>query len=93
MVGFPGETDQDFALLRKYIAKTPYYHLHIFPYSARPGTAAARLADQVSVEIKQARRDVLLALGAKRRRASSEGQSWSTTAGIGRVRVFPKRLG
>ena len=68
MVGFPGEEEADFAILRDYIARTPYYHLHVFPYSSRPGTAASKFAGQVSSELKQARRDQLIRLGEQKRR-------------------------
>ena len=68
MVGFPGETDEDFQQLRAYVERTPYYHLHVFPYSPRPGTTAAKFAGQVEVRVKQARRDELLRLGNRKRR-------------------------
>lgn len=73
MVGFPGETDQDFKVLCNYIKSTPYYHLHVFPYSMRPGTAASKFSDQVSPEIKNGRRDILLKLGDKQRREVLRG--------------------
>jgi threonylcarbamoyladenosine tRNA methylthiotransferase MtaB len=47
IVGFPGETDQDFELLTSYLERSPLTHLHVFPYSDRPGTAASVLADKV----------------------------------------------
>jgi threonylcarbamoyladenosine tRNA methylthiotransferase MtaB len=68
MVGFPGETDEDFEALMGYVARTPYYHLHVFPYSMRPGTAAAKFSDQIAAPLKQARRDRLIALTAKKKR-------------------------
>lgn len=40
IVGFPGETDNDFAELESYLASSPLTHLHVFPYSDRPGTEA-----------------------------------------------------
>ncbi len=67
MVGFPGETDQDFRLLMDYVRKTPFYRIHVFPYSVRPGTSAARFADQVETSVKKARRDQLLRLAEKKR--------------------------
>lgn len=69
MVGFPGETDEDFAILMKYLRRTPFYHLHVFPYSVRPGTAAARFVDQVDATVKNRRRDLLLQLNERKRRA------------------------
>ena len=44
MVGFPGETDQDHAASLRFIESLPYTYLHIFPFSARPGTPAATAA-------------------------------------------------
>jgi threonylcarbamoyladenosine tRNA methylthiotransferase MtaB len=73
MVGFPGETDTDFEILIQYLRSTPYYHMHIFPYSIRPGTAASKFSDQVGPEIKNARRDLLLKLAEKKRREVLRG--------------------
>ena len=47
IVGFPGETDGDAETLAGYLASSPLTHLHVFPYSDRPGTAAAALPDKV----------------------------------------------
>jgi threonylcarbamoyladenosine tRNA methylthiotransferase MtaB len=47
IVGFPGETDQDFECLAAYLLQSPLTHLHVFPYSDRPGTAAAALPSKV----------------------------------------------
>jgi threonylcarbamoyladenosine tRNA methylthiotransferase MtaB len=44
MVGFPGETDEDFECLCRYLADSPLTHLHVFPYSDRPATEASRMA-------------------------------------------------
>jgi threonylcarbamoyladenosine tRNA methylthiotransferase MtaB len=41
MVGFPGETDEDFEALARYLETSPLTHLHVFPYSDRPGTVAS----------------------------------------------------
>ena len=43
IVGFPGETDEDFDVLEAYLAESPLTHVHVFPYSDRPGTAANAL--------------------------------------------------
>jgi threonylcarbamoyladenosine tRNA methylthiotransferase MtaB len=47
MVGFPGETDDDFNATYRLIEESPLTYLHVFPYSARPGTVAADLANPV----------------------------------------------
>lgn len=67
MVGFPGETDSDFQALMRYLRATPYYHLHVFPYSTRPGTAASKFSDQVPGELKRERRDAVLRLGERKK--------------------------
>ena len=46
MVGFPGETVQDHALTRDLIQNSPLTYLHVFPFSRRPGTAAAQLEEE-----------------------------------------------
>jgi threonylcarbamoyladenosine tRNA methylthiotransferase MtaB len=48
IVGFPGETDHDFEQLATYLARSPLTHIHVFPYSDRPGTPASAMADKVN---------------------------------------------
>lgn len=55
IIGFPGETEQDFEATMKLIDDVHYDHSFSFIYSARPGTPAANLADDVPMEIKKAR--------------------------------------
>ena len=59
MVGFPGETDSDFEETRSLIAELPFTYLHVFTYSARPGTPAAAMANQVPVSIARERNRIL----------------------------------
>ena len=47
IVGFPGETDEDFAANLAYLPSSPLTHLHVFPYSDRPGTDASAMRDKV----------------------------------------------
>jgi threonylcarbamoyladenosine tRNA methylthiotransferase MtaB len=47
IVGFPGETDDDFERLASYLETSPLTHLHVFPYSDRPGTAASLMNGKV----------------------------------------------
>src|SRR5581483_263223 len=47
IVGFPGETDDDFEQLVSYLEGSPLTHVHVFPYSDRPGTVASRLPGKV----------------------------------------------
>lgn len=67
MVGFPGESHSDFKQLVGYLRRTPFYHLHVFPYSSRPGTAASKFADQIDGEEKKRRRDVVLRIGERKK--------------------------
>lgn len=48
IVGFPGETDDDFTQLASYLARSPLTHAHVFPYSDRPGTVASTLSSKVA---------------------------------------------
>jgi threonylcarbamoyladenosine tRNA methylthiotransferase MtaB len=59
IVGFPGETDAEFAISRDFIEEMEFADMHVFRYSARPGTAAARLPDQVSESVKHRRSEEL----------------------------------
>jgi threonylcarbamoyladenosine tRNA methylthiotransferase MtaB len=43
IVGFPGETDEDFDQLASYLERSPLTHIHVFPYSDRPGTVASTI--------------------------------------------------
>ena len=65
IVGFPGETDEDFAQTRELFEACNYDMAYVFKYSIRSGTPAADLADQVPDEVKEARNQTLLALLAK----------------------------
>jgi threonylcarbamoyladenosine tRNA methylthiotransferase MtaB len=55
IAGFPGETDGDFAELAQYLERSPLTHLHVFPYSDRPGTVASMLSSKVHGSIIKAR--------------------------------------
>jgi threonylcarbamoyladenosine tRNA methylthiotransferase MtaB len=55
IVGFPGETDADFEQLTTYLERSPVTHIHVFPYSERPGTEAATLPGKVNGGIVKAR--------------------------------------
>ena len=47
IVGFPGETDENFEQLAAYLESSPLTHIHVFPYSDRPGTPASEMAGKV----------------------------------------------
>jgi threonylcarbamoyladenosine tRNA methylthiotransferase MtaB len=59
MVGFPGETDEEFAHSRDFIASLPFTYLHVFTYSARPGTPAAEAPGQVPIPVRKERNRIL----------------------------------
>jgi threonylcarbamoyladenosine tRNA methylthiotransferase MtaB len=62
IVGFPGETEAEFAEGLEFCRKAGFARIHVFPYSPRPGTAAAGMPGQVPAEIKKRRRQQMLAL-------------------------------
>lgn len=63
IVGFPGETEAEFAHSQEFVAQIGFSRLHVFPYSARPGTAAARMTPQIPKAVKKARVEAMTALG------------------------------
>lgn len=69
IVGFPGETEEEFQETVDYLTKLNLYEMHIFKFSPRQGTVAAGMKDQVVPEIKNQRSDVLLALSERNKQA------------------------
>ena len=63
IVGFPGETSDDFDALDAYLRTSPITHVHVFPYSDRPGTDAAGLPHRVHGSIVRERAGVVRAIG------------------------------
>ena len=55
IVGFPGETDENFSETLDFISKQPFSKIHVFPYSARPGTPAASMPNQIPPPLKKSR--------------------------------------
>ncbi|MGW8160842.1 MAG: tRNA (N(6)-L-threonylcarbamoyladenosine(37)-C(2))-methylthiotransferase MtaB [Desulfobulbales bacterium] len=72
LVGFPGETEEDFHQTLELIKELPVSYLHVFPFSKRPGTPAARMAGQIKKEIKEERVAALRKLDHKKRTAFYE---------------------
>lgn len=62
IVGFPGETKEEFEETRKYLESIRFYEMHVFKYSRRNGTKAADMPDQVEESIKAERSNILLGL-------------------------------
>ena len=65
IAGFPGETDEEWRQTMDFIASVGFGHMHIFPFSARAGTKAARLPEQVDGAIRKARSREMHALAAE----------------------------
>lgn len=63
IVGFPGETEEEFDQTKAYLEHIHFYEMHIFKYSKRKGTRAAVMPDQIDEQIKAARSEKLIALG------------------------------
>ncbi len=68
MVGFPGETDEEFRETVEFVKTIKFADAHIFQYSPRKGTVAAKRPDQISPEIKEARSKVIAEICEKNRR-------------------------
>lgn len=72
IVGFPGETEEEFAESKAFVDKVDFYETHIFKYSRREGTKAAAMKDQVPDQIKAARSAELLELNRKKQAVYEE---------------------
>lgn len=72
IVGFPGETEEEFEETRRFLEQIGFYEMHIFKYSRRGGTRADSMPDQVPENIKTIRSDVLLELEKRMSKAYRE---------------------
>ena len=82
IVGFPGETARDFEMLEAYLRDSPITHVHVFPYSDRPGTAATELPQKVHGSIVRDRATAVRAIGRELNRAFHEAQTGSVRPGL-----------
>ena len=73
IVGFPGETEEEFAESKAFIDKVDFYETHIFKYSKRAGTKAAVMENQVPEQVKTVRSNELLSLDQEKRRKYEMG--------------------
>ena len=73
IVGFPGETEDDFQRSMEFFDSLPLTYFHVFPYSVRTGTAAATLPGQVPREVKKERARRVRELGTKKKREFYSG--------------------
>src|SRR5690606_24234212 len=72
IVGFPGETEEMFERGYRYMEELGFAQLHVFPYSKRTGTPAARMEDQVDEAVKHRRVQALIALSERMQLAYAE---------------------
>ena len=72
IVGFPGETEEEFAVTEEFLEKVHFYEMHIFKYSKRAGTRAAVMPNQVPEQVKGVRSDKLLLQEARLSKAYRE---------------------
>ena len=72
IVGFPGETEEEFAKSKEFIDKVNFYETHVFKYSKRAGTKAAVMENQISEQVKTVRSNELLELDQVKRRQYEE---------------------
>ena len=68
IVGFPGETDEDFNTTYENLKKINLYEMHVFKYSRRKGTVADKMPDQVDEKIKTSRSNTLLKLTSEQKK-------------------------
>lgn len=78
IVGFPGETEEDFEATCALVREAKFSRLHVFPYSRREGTPAAERRDQIAPEIKQERAACLRAIGKELAKADFASRAGTT---------------
>ena len=82
MVGFPGETDEEFEQSRAFIEGLPFTYLHVFTYSERPGTPAAESRAQVPVPARKERNRILRDLAARKNLAFRQSMIGRTLSAV-----------
>jgi threonylcarbamoyladenosine tRNA methylthiotransferase MtaB len=82
IVGFPGETDGDFAANLRYLPSSPLTHLHVFPYSDRPGTEATAMSGKAAGPVVRDRGAQIRAIGAALARRFREQQIGTVRPGL-----------
>ena len=80
IVGFPGETDDDFRATEGMIRQLPFSKLHVFSYSPRPGTTAFAMPDQIKAKDKNTRSVRLIELGRDKRKKFAQSLVGKRTA-------------
>lgn len=104
IVGFPGETEQDFELTCELARKVGFSKIHVFRYSKRTGTPAAEREDQIPFEVKEDRAHRLIALSDELRRSYAlenknreehiivEQQGWGMSESYYKIRLDPDKV-
>jgi threonylcarbamoyladenosine tRNA methylthiotransferase MtaB len=91
IVGFPGETDDEFDELADYLERSPLTHIHVFPYSDRPGTVASGMRGKVSGVVVRERarrlRNISERLSRAFRASQVDTEHWALTLDDGSVAV------
>ena len=82
IVGFPGETERDFARNVDYLPSSPLTHLHVFPYSDRPATRASAMDGKVHGTVVRERATVLRGIGAALSRRFHDAQLGTVRPGL-----------
>ncbi len=82
IVGFPGETEEEFAQSKAFLEEIRFYEMHIFKYSKRKGTVAEVMPNQIPEQIKHERSKELIALGAEMSKEYRDRQMGCNTTGL-----------
>lgn len=82
IVGFPGETDEEFEQTRAFVERVGFSRLHVFRYSARPGTIAAEMPDQVAPEVMADRSLAIRKLIERTARADAQARIGTTERAV-----------
>ena len=82
IVGFPGESDEDFDQLASYLERSPLTHIHVFPYSDRPGTAASAMSGKVHGAVVRERARRVRETGERLARSFRESQVATVHRGL-----------
>lgn len=72
IVGFPGESEEEFSKTKEFINSIPFYQIHTFKYSKREGTKAALMENQVSPEVKDKRSKEIIRISQEKQKAFEE---------------------
>lgn len=92
IVGFPGETEEEFAITVENLTRLKLYEIHVFKYSVRAGTVAEKMPNQITEEIKGKRSECLLAMTKRQKREYENSLSGYIDAVLVEERVTENRI-